>query len=136
MIPIAESTIFDEELEKFVLGCASDVDSDDEESEDDSCALNVSCHSSHFKEMIKDKNCGSQAVKRRKLQTHLDDLDFELASLCCSYNAKQDDCHDRSTSKKDILERDVAPLSVKYLSETAVKSLSNTNSRKWTHQPS
>ncbi|XP_031573352.1 uncharacterized protein LOC116307309 [Actinia tenebrosa] len=136
MVPIAETTIFDEDLEKFVLGSASDFsDSDEEDSEDDSCALNVSCHSSHFKGMVKDNDCGSLTVKKRKLQTHLDHLDIELSTLCCSYEA--DDCHERSKTKNNVaVECDVAPVSAESSLTTKSTISGLTNQRKRSHQTS
>lgn len=135
MVPIAESAIFDEDLEKFVLGSASDFDSEEEEdSEDDSCALNVSCHSSHFKGMMRDKDCGSLIVKKRKLQTHLDSLDIELSSLCCSYET--DVCHESKTKKDVAVKCEVALVSAESnLTKSTVSELTK-NTRKRTHQTS
>ena len=81
MVPLATSSIMKEEDKGFVddLVWSAEVFSDEEEEDND--ALNTSCHGNHFKRMYEPEGCGKLAVKRRKLQTHLQTLDLDFLAL-------------------------------------------------------
>lgn len=64
-------------VDTFFLSAESFSDSEDEDND----VLNVSCHGNNFKRMFEPGGCGKLAVKRRKLQTHLETLDLEFLAL-------------------------------------------------------
>lgn len=85
MVRLAEESILKEEakvLEELVLAASRNDELSDDESDDESCALNISCHGRQFQQMTQQNKCDIQIVRKRKLQTHLDSIDQELTELC------------------------------------------------------
>lgn len=95
-------------LDELIFTINNDEDEDDE-SEDESCAaLNVSCHGTHFQQMVQENKCDLQIVRKRKLQTHLESLDDELTTLCLGA------LNSTHSSKSDVLE-DISPRTAKII---------------------
>lgn len=101
-----------ETLKALVAAATTSIDEDDVsdvESEDESCALNISCHGAQFRQMIQEDKCDLQIVRKRKLQTHLASLDSELSHLCfTSLNSTH-----KSTS--DDNDADISPRTAKII---------------------
>ena len=130
MVRLAEESILKEEtkvLEELALAAASEDDLSDDETDDESCALNISCHGLQFQQMTKQNKCDIQIVRKRKLQTHLDSLDQELTELCFKSVTS-----DLNQSKEE--DKEISPRTAKTIKRSIEQFTSFTTPRRTTTQ--
>merc|ERR1712212_244117 len=109
----------EQDLEKLILASNATNESDDE-SEDESYGLNISCHGSQFRQMVQENKCDSNTVRKRKLQTHLDSLGSELSTLC--FSLKENFTDSVKSKDSDLKETELSPRTAKIIKRSLENS--------------